>query len=227
MSRFDGAAVVVLGATGVLGGIFSRELAARGARLVVAGRNRSRLDDLVASIPGSVPVELDLRDPSAAVRPVEAALRAFGSVDGVVNAAGVVAFGGLDELDPHVLDELFATDLVGPLRVLREALPHLDGGFAVNMTGVVAEQPTAGMAAYSAAKAGLSAASRALGRELRRRSILVVDARPPHTETGLATRPIAGRAPAMNRGLDPEAVVARVLKAVDSGEREVPAEAFS
>ena len=74
--------------------------------------------------------------------------------------------------------------------------------------------------------AGLSAASAALGRELRRRGIRVLDARPPHTETGLATRPIAGTAPRMPTGLDPRVVAGTIVDAIAAGTRELPAEAF-
>jgi hypothetical protein len=54
----------------------------------------------------------------------------------------------------------------------------------------------------------------------------VIDARPPHTETGLATRPLAGVAPKMPEGLAPDAVAARIVAAVLSGERDLPTEAF-
>jgi cyclic-di-GMP-binding biofilm dispersal mediator protein len=124
------------------------------------------------------------------------------------------------------MDELVATDFVGPLRVLRTALPYLDGGFVVNITGVVAEQPLPGMAMYSAVKAALSAATLALGRELRRQNILTVDVRPPHTETGLATRPIAGAAPQMPEGLSPASVATAIVKAIESGQKELAAGSF-
>jgi len=112
--------------------------------------------------------------------------------------------------------------------MLRESAGHMsDGGFFVNISGVVATQPVAGMAAYSASKAAAWAAMTAAARELRRRRIDVIDARPPHTETGLATRPLAGVAPTMPEGLSPVAVAARIIAAVVAGERDLPTEAFS
>jgi cyclic-di-GMP-binding biofilm dispersal mediator protein len=82
------------------------------------------------------------------------------------------------------------------------------------------------MAAYSAAKAGLSAATRALARELRRERIHVLDARPPHTETGLAERPIEGAAPPLPAGLTPDAVARRIVVGLLEGERELSAADF-
>ncbi len=225
--ELDGARVLVLGGSGELGSGIARELLARGARVVLAGRDAGRLQRRAAELaPGTPSVLGDLAEPSHAAHLVGTAAELLGGLDGVVNAAGVVAFGPLAKIDDATLDELVAADLVGPLRVIRAALAEMDGGFVVNVTGVVAEAPVAGMAAYSAVKAGLSAASQALGRELRRAGVHVLDARPPHTETGLAGRAIAGSAPAFPEGLDPAAVAAAIVAALAAGKRELPAEAF-
>ena len=83
------------------------------------------------------------------------------------------------------------------------------------------------MAAYSASKAALTAYDAAAGRELRRAGIRLVDARPPHTETGLAERPLAGTAPRLPPGLDPDTVAARVIAALLDDERDLPSTSFS
>jgi cyclic-di-GMP-binding biofilm dispersal mediator protein len=54
----------------------------------------------------------------------------------------------------------------------------------------------------------------------------VLDARPPHTETGLATRPLAGSAPRLPPGLDPADVAARIVDAIEADEPEVAAAGF-
>ncbi len=221
----NGKVVVVAGASGQLGSRLAAGLAGRGATLVLAGRDRRRLESVAQPLAESITCDFDFTPEGVSI-PLDEALRHFGRVDGVINAAGVVAFGALEDTADATLRQLVEINLVGPLQLMRAALPHLDGGFIVNLTGVVAEQPMAGISVYSAAKAGLSAATRALGRELRRRRILVIDARPPHTETGLAGRPIAGSAPAMPSGLDPDWVAERIIQAIESGEREIPSAAF-
>jgi cyclic-di-GMP-binding biofilm dispersal mediator protein len=156
------------------------------------------------------------------------ALASVAPFDGVVNATGVVAFGNVVDLDDATLARLFAVNSIAPIVMLRESAVHMnDGGFFVNISGVVATQPVAGMAAYSASKAAAWAAMTAAGRELRRRRIDVIDARPGHTETGLATRPLAGVAPKMPEGLAPNVVAARIVAAITAGERDLPTEAFS
>jgi short-subunit dehydrogenase len=215
-TTLDDRHVLVLGATGGLGSAICTELAAAGARLTLSARTPDRLDALAERL-GTAAVDrqpADLRDPDAPRRVVEAAA-GQGGLDGVVNAAGVVAFGRIDELDDDVLDELMLLNLIAPIRLARAALPRLDrGGFLVNISAVVAEHPTAGMAAYSASEGGLTAFDTAARLEGRRRGVRVLDVRPPRTETGLAERPIAGAAPALGRGLDPEAVAARVVAAI-------------
>lgn len=214
--------VLILGGSGELGSRITAELRQRGATVLGTGRSPAGLADLT----GSEFLRFDLRSDDPA-QLVAQAVATLGGLDGIINAAGVVAFGPLAELSDEALDELVATDFTGPLRVLREALPHLEGGFWVSVTGVVAEQPVGGMAAYSAVKASLSAATRALTRELRRRKIHVLDARPPHTETGLAGRPIEGATPPLPAGLDPDHVARRIVEGLAAGERELPSTAFS
>ncbi len=194
---------------------------------MLAGRDGNRLQAVSAQIGQSAePFTFDLRRSGDADAVVEHAVRQLGGLDGVINAAGVVAFGSLAELTDPVLDELIATDLSGPLRVIRAAIPHLAGGFIVSITGLVAEQPVANMSAYSAVKAGLSAATRALVRELRAEGVLVLDARPPHTETGLAGRPIAGTSPPLPVGLDPAAVAETIVQGIETGRRDLAAADF-
>ena len=96
----------------------------------------------------------------------------------------------------------------------------------MHVSAIVAEQPMPGMAGYSAAKAALMAYDAAAARELRREGIRLIDARPPHTETGLATRPLAGQAPKMPQGLPPESVAQRLLDAIVSGEKDLASGAF-
>ena len=230
MTPLDGMSVLLVGATGGLGAPIARRLAAAGALLTLQGRDAARLQALGLDAPT---VTGDLRDASTPSRAVDAAVAARGHLDGVVVASGIVAFGPAADLPDDVLVDLFTVNTLGPIRVVQAAVPHLAASaeqgrspFIVNLSAVVAEQPTAGMAAYSASKAALTAFDAAAGRELRRAGIRVVDARPPHTETGLATRPAAGDAPRLPVGLDPDAVAARIVAAIVDGDRDVPSGAF-
>lgn len=227
----SGRPVLVTGAAGGLGSLISRGLAQAGARLTLVGRDEERLRAL--GIDGATTASVDLTAPDGPARAVQAALDAHGGLAGVVHAAGVVAFGPLAEVDDDTVDELFLLNTLAPLRLLRAASAPLTASaaetgdaFLLTISGVVAEKPTAQMAAYSASKAASWALAAAATGELRRAKVRVVDARPPHTATGLAGRPVSGTAPTLPQGLDPADVAARIVTGITAGERDLPTSAF-
>lgn len=228
MATLEGAHVLVVGATGGLGTPISRALAAHGAVLTLSGRSVEKLDALAAELGDHVvgTVTGDLALPGVAGE-IVATAQAIRPLQGVVFAAGVVAFGEIGELDDDVLDQLMLLNLMAPIRIARAAVAVLPaGGFLASISAVVAEQPMKGMAAYCATKAGLTAFDRAAAAELRRRQITVLDIRPGHTETGLAGRPIAGQPPRLPTGADPAAVAERIVTAIVGDERDLPSAAF-
>jgi len=96
-----------------------------------------------------------------------------------------------------------------------------DGGAVVVLSAILADYPTAGMAAYSASKAGLSAWLTAVRPELRRRGVSVFDVRPPHIETGLAGRALVGQAPPMKESTTVDALVGLIVDGIRDGRREL------
>ncbi len=220
-----GRSVLVAGATGGLGSAIASNLAGRGAVLTLVSRRLERLASL--DIPGHR-VALDLRNPNSSELAIRAAIAHAGRLDVVVNAVGVVAFGPIEELSVDAMEELFMTNTFVPILLARAALGALgEGGVIVNISGVIAEQNRPGMAAYGASKAATRSFDEALTREARRRKIRVIDARPPHTETGLADRPVEGQAPKMPIGLDPITVAATICDAIAGDITDLPSTAFT
>lgn len=227
MTSLSDSVVLVVGASGGLGSRISARLTESGSTVIRAGGTSS-------SLTGADAFLADLRQESSAAALVEAAVAAHGRLDGLVIAAGVVAFGPIGELTDETVRELFAINTTAPIGLIRAALPHLTASakegrdpFIVTLSGVVSEAPTAGLAAYSASKSALAAFTQAASRELRRAGIRIVDARPGHTETGLATRPIAGEAPAFPTGHNPDDVADRIVRAIADGEKDLPSTAFT
>ena len=199
-----GKKIVIVGATGILGSRLAAQLKDAGAQVAAVVRDASLLDATTVTQHAIA----DLTDTAS----LAAALAALAPFDGLINAAGVVAFGNIVELDDATLSQLFAINAIAPIVMLRESSKHInEGGFFANLTAVVAQQPMAGMAAYSASKAAVWGAMVAATRELRRQQIDVIDVRPPHTETGL----------------EPDVVAARIITAIKDGERDLPVEAFT
>lgn len=211
----DGKVIALIGSTGGLGRALHAELERRGATVVGFSR--------------STEPAIDVRDSRAGHVVVDHVLGSHGRLDGIVVASGIVAFGDLADTDDVVAEELMLTNALGPIWLVRHALAALaeTGGFVAVISGVVAESPQPGMAAYSASKAALSTAIAAARRELRRRGVAMIDLRPPHTETGLATRPLAGTAPRLPEGLTPERVAAVMVDAIADGRDEAAAADFA
>jgi cyclic-di-GMP-binding biofilm dispersal mediator protein len=214
----NGSVIAVVGSTGGLGREIVAALAARGATVVRCNRSGGPDSDLT----------MDLRDAHAGDALVEHVTATHGRLDGVIVAAGIVAFGDLVDTDDVVIEELFLTNAMGPMWLAKRVAPLLQAsqGFFVNLSGVVAETPMPGMAAYSASKAAAAAATEAIRREFRRMKVTVIDVRPPHTETGLATRPLAGEAPKMPTGLAPAEVAARIVTSIEQGDAAVASTDF-
>lgn len=218
--QLSGSHVVVVGASGVLGGRICAHLAMSGARVSAIVRDHTHLD-------GASVFQYALADVTN-IEALKTALASVAPFDGLINATGVVAFGPLTDLANETLTQLFAVNTIAPIVMLRESANFLnDGGFFVNLSGVVATKPSSGLAAYSASKAAAWAAMSAAAREFRQRKIDIIDARPPHTETGLASRAIAGTAPSMPVGIQPDIVAARIVAALAAGERDLPVESFT
>ncbi|QMV20549.1 SDR family NAD(P)-dependent oxidoreductase [Streptomyces sp. SCUT-3] len=212
-----GSKVLVVGATGAVGGALAGVLHGRGARLAAAGRDAGRLAERARGW-GDCPARVfDAYDVDGCAALAGWAWEALSGLDAVVTAVGTVAFGRSEDTSDEVLEHLVAVNALAPIAVLRAALPLLPEGGAVAAVTGVAERPMPGAADYSASKAALSAWLTAVRREQRRRGVHVLDARLPHMDTGFADRAVAGSPPPMPPGADLGAAVRAVVDALASG----------
>jgi cyclic-di-GMP-binding biofilm dispersal mediator protein len=210
---------VIAGGTGGLGTVLRSELEARGCVVVTISRAWEFLREHITA---------DLRSPEAATAAIADVVARHGSVDIVINAMGVVAFGPINTTSVDTVEELFLTNTFGHIFLMQAALQHMtQGSVLVGISGVIAEQNLPGMSVYGASKAATRSFNEALGREARRSGIRVIDARPPHTETGLASRAIAGTPPKFPAGLDPVHVARRIVQAIADGETDLSSGAFT
>ena len=215
----NGKVVLVAGGTGGIGRLVSEGLRRRGATVVTA--SRSDID-----VPGHVVV--DLRLPDNAQDLVHRVMNEHGRLDVLVNAIGVVAFGDATSTSTDTVEELFLTNTFAHIFLCTAALPNMTkGGVIVGISGVIAEQNLPGMAAYGSSKAAVRSFNEAFGREARRQGVRVIDARPPHTETGLATRAVAGSPPRFPQGLEPARVAERIIDAIVNGETDLSSDSFA
>lgn len=228
--QISGKKILVVGGSGVLGAELVKQLHGKGASvLATASSNES-----AAKIPAVAEVRLllDYRSPES-IKTLTDYLSAATELDGVVNAAGVVAFGPLSQLGEDTLTRLMAVNAQGPMQLFAALQPKLSQSakagrepFIANITGVVAENPMANLVAYSASKTAIEGFLQGATRELRREGVRVLSARPGHTETGLASRAIQGEAPAFPTGMTAEHVVSKIVWALENDEKDLPSGSF-
>jgi cyclic-di-GMP-binding biofilm dispersal mediator protein len=228
--NLNGARFLVVGGSGVLGAEFTRQLRELGAEVLATATT----NDSAAKIPAVAEVRLLLNYQEAqSVETLTDYLRGSTTLDGIINAAGVVAFGPVSETTPETIAQLFAINALGPIQLMTALHPMLVQSklsgkepVVVNISGVVAEQPMPNLAAYSASKTAIAGFLDAVTREWRRDGIRVLSAYPGHTETGLASRAISGVAPQFPQGMSAEHVVSRIIKGIVEDEKTLPSSEF-
>lgn len=154
--------VIVTGGGSGIGRAVALAFAAEGDRVVVAGRDRGRLDATVeaaAALPGSVvAVVTDVRDHGSVVRLFDATVETAGRLDVLFNNAGMGSPGvPLDELAPEVIADVIATNLTGMFWCTREAMRVMKaqaprGGRIINNGSISADRPRPNAAPYTATK---------------------------------------------------------------------------
>jgi len=153
----QGRRLIITGAASGMGRAIAELFAAEGAALALLDRDEGRLAEVAERLAVSGHV-CDVAQASSVDAAVAASLESLGGLDGLVNAAGVLATKHAAEFDRETWDRLIAVNLTGPFNVVRAALPALqaaDRATIVNIASVSGLMPMAGTSGYSASKAGL------------------------------------------------------------------------
>ena len=165
---------LVTGATRGIGRAIASRVVAGGEQVCILARGEGAQAAAREIGGGAVAVVADVADPDAVEKAVGEAVALLGGLDVVVNNAGQHRGGRVDALSLQDWDSTMATNLGGPLHVIRAALPHLAAGSAiVNIGAVVGYRGFPGDSCYGASKAGLAGLSQVLAAELAPRGIRV------------------------------------------------------
>jgi meso-butanediol dehydrogenase/(S,S)-butanediol dehydrogenase/diacetyl reductase len=180
---------LVTGGGSGIGRAVARGFAAEGARVVVAGRRRERLEETAAGFAGMTAAPGDISDADDAHALVEAVVERHGGLDVLFHAAGVLRRNErLEETSEREWERDVAINLTGAFHVLRAAIPHLreSRGTIVLVASQLAHIGSRGYATYCATKGGVLALTRALAVDLGPDGVRVNALSPGVVETEMA-----------------------------------------
>lgn len=152
--------MLVTGASSGIGRATALAFAKDGARVVLASRNRERLEELARKIgDAGFAVTCDVRQRGQVKAAVEAAVAKFGALHVVVANAGFGIYHSAARMRDEDLEAVLRTNVFGAVYTIQEALPHLRkvGGQAIFVTSVLGKAVTPGGASYNMSKHAITA----------------------------------------------------------------------
>ena len=210
----NGKSVLLTGGSAGIGREIARQLKAKGAQVILTGRDPARLDAMRAE--GFETLAADLSSAAG----VDALVAALGDrpIDILINNAGLGVphdvRGGLP--DPDAADGCFYANLSAPVRLITALLPRLRArtqAAIINVTSGLAIAPNTASSVYCASKAGLRSYTMALRAQLAGEPILVVEALPPVVDTQMTADRDMSKMP-------PQECARQIIAALEQGRDE-------
>ena len=190
MSKLAGKVAVVTGASKGIGAGIAKGLAAAGAAVVVNyASSKEGADRVVAEITGSggkaIAVQGDVSKAADVQRLFAETKKAFGSLDVLVNNAGVYQFAPLEDVTESEFHRQFNTNVLGLILATQEAVKHFGehGGSVINIGSTVTRLGLPGTTVYTATKGAVDAITHVHSKELGPRKIRVNSINPGGVET--------------------------------------------
>lgn len=177
--RFTGKVAVVTGATSGIGHACAVGFAKEGANIVCVGRKEDALRDVSQELRNAgveaLPIRADLSVDNEADHVVDEALRVFGGIDVLVNAAGFLSTGTIENTSLETWDEMMNVNVRAVFRVIQRALPSLIDrrGNVVNVSSVTGLRSFPGVLAYCVSKAAVDQLTRCAALELAAKGVRV------------------------------------------------------
>ena len=228
--NFKDKVIVITGASSGIGEASAEEFAKRGANIVLVARRKDKLEKVEKSLT-KYPVKIlsvicDVSEKEQVKQMVEKVLETFPQVDVLVNNAGFVIYGKVEELSIEDVESQMQTNYFGTIYCTKLFLPHFlkqNSGHIVNVASVGGSFGVPGIATYCATKFALLGFSEGLHHELHETNVGVTVVSPIMVRTNLFDHPSFKNFTKHATGisLSAETVAKAVLKAADSPRLEI------
>lgn len=223
------AVVIITGASSGIGRAYALAFARRGARVVLAARRAALLEEVRAEIATYAAdvlcIPTDINDDAQLEHLVQTTLERYGRIDILINNAGVVMHGMLQNHDPSRVREMVNANLASAINLTRLCLPTMlaqRSGVIMNISSVGGKVPNATVPAYAATKAGMNAFSDALRRQLEGTGVRVVNVLPSYTDTDMLSPAIQDYVRNLGFTVDtPQYVAEHTIDELLKGEQEI------
>ncbi len=225
--NITGKRVLITGGSSGIGLVLAQVLLAKGAKVAISGRRPAVVAEAVRSLQtGSAEIHgiaADVATPAGRAATLEQALAALGGLDVLVNNAGGVRAGRLENIPEVELQAMIDVNLVAPILLTRAALPALrqsGDAMVVNIASGIALIGAPFYATYAAVKAGVASFGESLRRELKGEGVHVLTAYPGATDTPMMKSNRAG--PELGFSREPASAVADAIAGgIETGAFEV------
>ncbi|MEL6877146.1 MAG: SDR family NAD(P)-dependent oxidoreductase [Pseudomonadota bacterium] len=182
---------LITGASSGLGARFGRILAGNGANVALGARRKDRLEALASEIGDqAAAITMDVGREADIIAGYDAAEAAFGTVDTVIANAGIDGGGMVNDISEEEIERTLSINLKGAILTAREGAKRMiaagtEQGRIVMIASITAFEPSPGLVAYSASKAGVVQAARSMAREWARTGICVNTISPGYIRTDI------------------------------------------
>ncbi|GGG56653.1 3-ketoacyl-ACP reductase [Hymenobacter glacieicola] len=193
MEALTGKTALVTGAGKGIGRAIAVALAKEGVQVALLARTESQLQEVAQEIAGfggkAVALTADVADRAAVEAAVAQALQELGSIDILINNAGIGTFAKLVDMDPAEWEKIIQVNLLGTYYTTRAVLPQMiarETGDIINIASTAGQRGAATTSAYSASKFAILGLTESLMQEVRKQNIRVSALTPSTVATELA-----------------------------------------
>jgi uncharacterized oxidoreductase len=187
--KLTGNTILITGGGSGIGRGLAEALHKLGNQIIIAGRRKAKLEEVISANPGMKSIELDIANPASIAAVAKEVMAKYPQLNVLINNAGIMDF---DDVSGPVDDELLVstvtTNLFGPIRLTAALIDHLKKqkvATILNTSSALAFVPFAAAAVYSSTKAAMHSYTQSLRYRLKDTTVKVQEIAPPYVQTDL------------------------------------------